>query len=412
MVNLSLDELDSCVNCNAGLIAASNICPQCGWPKDKPIESVKEESEDIENVSDAETPQVEFVNRLPRPAGVRMLGMAYVIFGILGVAVSIILGSLIIYVILAGAMSGLGAIGGVGMPMPLPMGGADPAIMASLNMISEIPGLEVFGTVIMGLVNASSMMDVSSMMQMLGIVGGVTAVGVMIGLVYFMFGRYLLKGNKWTRYLVIAAAILSIPAYIPFESGVGLILFVDAAISGLIIYYLLKSNVRAYFNQTSIKKPKTKESKIKTSQTTESMSEVESTTELMSEVESTKLISKTRPMGVTILVILVALSGTIVILLGLLFSTYAAIIGIETGAYLGVISGVLVALGLVTLVMAWGLEKAKSWAWSITRILVAISIVVDIISQNVAGLVIHGIILYYLYTHTVKDYFGKSEQRL
>jgi len=409
-----LVDLDSCVNCNAGLIAASTICPQCGWPKDKPIESVKEEENDIESEPSTETPQVEFVNRVHRPAGVRTLGMAYVIFGILGVSVSIILGSLLMYVIMGNAMSGLGAIGGSGMsmPIPLPIGGVDPAIMASLNMISKIPGLEVFGTVIMGLANASRMMDVGSMMLMLGIVAGVTIVGIIIGLVYFMFGRYLLRGNKWARYLVIAAAIISIPAYISFESGVSVILFVDAAISGLIIYYLLKPHVRAYFNQTSIKKPKTKESKIKTLQTSESMSEVESTTESMSEVESTKLISKTRPMGVTILVVLVALSGTIVVLFGLLFSTYAAIIGIETGGFLGVISGVLVALGIVTLVMAWGLEKAKSWAWSITRILVAISIVVDLIAQNVAGLIVHGIVLYYLYTPIVKDYFGKSAQRL
>ena len=258
-----MEDLDICVNCNAGLIAASNICPQCGWPKDKPIESVKEETEDVEI---EESSEVEFVNRLPRPAGVRMLGMAYVIFGIISVVVSIIVGSLIMYVILAGAMSGLGAIGGVGMPMPLPMGGADPAIMASLNMISEIPGLEVFGTVIMGLANAGSMMDVGSMMQMLGIVGGVTAVGVMIGLVYFMFGRYLLKGNKWARYLVIVFAILSIPLFIPFVTEINVILVADAAISGLILYYLFKPHVRAYFNQSSIKKPKSKKSKIEKSE--------------------------------------------------------------------------------------------------------------------------------------------------
>ena len=125
----------------------------------------------------------------------------------------------------------------------------------------------------------------------------------------------------------------------------------------------------------------------------------------------TKLKStKVRPTGVTILVILMAISGTFVVLIGLLFSTYAAIVGIDTGAFLGVISGVLVILGIATLVTAWGLEKGKSWAWSITRILVIISIVFDIISQNVIGLIIDGVILYYLYRPVVKAYFGKSKQ--
>ena len=80
--NIPMVDLDSCVNCNAGLISASEICPQCGWQKDKPIETERAESEDIEIVSDAETPQVKFVNRLHRPAGVRMLGMVFILFGI------------------------------------------------------------------------------------------------------------------------------------------------------------------------------------------------------------------------------------------------------------------------------------------------------------------------------------------
>ena len=266
MVNSSLDELDSCINCNAGLIAASSICPQCGWPKGKPIEPVKEDNENEPDVE--ESTEVEFVNRLPRPAGVRMLGMAYVVFGIIGVSVSIIFGSLIMYLIIAGAMSGLGAIGdaGMAMPMPLPTGGADPAIITSLGTISVIPGMEVIGNTMMGFANSSSMMDVSMMMEMMMVVGVVMAVGVMIGLVYFMFGRYLLRGNKWVRYLVIISAIISIPVIIPFVSEINFMMLGSAAVSGLILYYLFKPHVRAYFAQAPIKKPKNKESKIEKSE--------------------------------------------------------------------------------------------------------------------------------------------------
>jgi len=176
---------------------------------------------------------------------------------------------------------------------------------------------------------------------------------------------------------------------------------------------MLKSKAREYFNQTSTNKP-IKKFKTKTSPTVKVKStKVKQTVELESPQGKsiTKLKStKVRPTGVTILVILMAISGTFVILIGLLFSTYAAIVGIDTGAFLGIISGVLVILGIATLVMAGGLEKGKSWAWSITRILVIISIVFEIISQNVIGLIIDGVILYYLYRPVVKAYFGKNKQ--
>ena len=83
-------DLDECVNCVAGLLAVSDICPQCGWPKDKPIEPVEEveisqpTEEPVEEVdispSTEEPTEVKFVNRLPRPAGVRMLGMSFIVF--------------------------------------------------------------------------------------------------------------------------------------------------------------------------------------------------------------------------------------------------------------------------------------------------------------------------------------------
>ncbi len=253
-------DLDSCVNCNAGLIAASTICPQCGWPKDKPIKSV-EEIEEIEVPTDEPT-EVKFVNRLYRPAGVRMLGMLLIVSGISLAAGAIIFGSFIMFVTISGAMGSLGGIGDSNMVMPLPIGNVDPAMMSSLNdVINKIPYMDVLVGSTMMLATSASMMNFETMLVILTGVGMFTAAVVAIGLVYFMFGRYLLKGNKWARYLIIVSAVITIPAFIPFVDGFDLSILVSALSSGLILYYLFKPNVRAYFNQPPIKKAKKSKSK-------------------------------------------------------------------------------------------------------------------------------------------------------
>ena len=252
-------DLDSCVNCNAGLISASTICPQCGWPKDKPIESVK----DVEIEPDTEPTEVKFVNRLPRPAGVRMLGMLFIVNGILLAAGAIIFSSFILFVTVSGAMGSLGGIGDPNMVIPLPIGGVDPTMMSSLNdVINEIPYMDVLVGSTMMLATSASMMSFEAMLVILTGVGMFTAAVVAIGLVYFMFGRYLLKGNKWARYLVIVSAVISIPAFIPFVDELDLSILISALFSGLILYYLFKPNVRAYFSQPPIKKAKSKNPEI------------------------------------------------------------------------------------------------------------------------------------------------------
>jgi len=122
---------------------------------------------------------------------------------------------------------------------------------------------------------------------------------------------------------------------------------------------------------------------------------------------------KVRPIGVTILGILEIISGIIAIVGGLFVATFSAMMGTEIfAAYGGVISGVLIVIGIVSFVMAWGLLAGKSWAWTITLILTIISVIFDLASFNVFGLIIEAIILYYLFRPHVKAYFGKSEQVL
>jgi len=120
---------------------------------------------------------------------------------------------------------------------------------------------------------------------------------------------------------------------------------------------------------------------------------------------------KVRPTGVTILAALEIISGISAIGAGALFGSMSDMMSdmmeIEFGAYAGAISGGMIVLGIASFVMAWGLLKGKSWAWTITLILTIISLISGLVSINVIGIIINGIILYYLYRPHVKAYFGK-----
>jgi hypothetical protein len=83
------------------------------------------------------------------------------------------------------------------------------------------------------------------------------------------------------------------------------------------------------------------------------------------------------------------------------------------GGFLGVIGGMLIVIGIASFVVAWGLLTGKGWAWIVTIIIVIISIILNIILivsgsfESVIGLIIDGIIIYYLYRPSVKSYFGR-----
>jgi hypothetical protein len=83
---------------------------------------------------------------------------------------------------------------------------------------------------------------------------------------------------------------------------------------------------------------------------------------------------------------------------------------------LGIAFGiVLVAIAIVSFVVAYGLLKGKRWAWTVSIILSIISIVWNVITLvtaanygGIIGIIISAIILYYLYRPHVKAYFGKG----
>ncbi len=435
-------DIGKCVNCGAGPISVSDICPQCGFLKRKSAEfieaknkaandieldeseeeldgvvvenyeeSVGKVADDIENPSRKKSTKVK--NKISRPAGVRLISVSYMLFGICLMLFGIIFVSAVMFLVMSDVMGELGGIGGGmgNMPMLPGMGGIDASTKSSLGNIidlNRIAGSPSASEIEMRM-NSSGIMNMSVMMDILGETAVIAIIEIIVGLVIFGIGLFLFKGKKLARPAIIVSSIISIPLVASFVTIDTLVLLGMVAFNGVVLFYMFKSKAREYFNQTTTKKSKTKTSpavKVKSSKVRPTVESESPQGKPITKLKSTKV----RPTGVTILVILMAISGSFVVLIGLLFSTYAAIVGIDTGAFLGVISGVLVILGIATLVTAWGLEKGKSWAWSITRILVIISIVFDIISQNVIGLIIDGVILYYLYRPVVKAYFGKSKQ--
>jgi hypothetical protein len=81
------------------------------------------------------------------------------------------------------------------------------------------------------------------------------------------------------------------------------------------------------------------------------------------------------------------------------------------------IGGILLAMAIVSFVVAYGLLKGLGWAWTVTVILSIISIVLNALSiaagniSSIISIIISGIILYYLYRPHVKAYFGKGVSR-
>lgn len=125
-----------------------------------------------------------------------------------------------------------------------------------------------------------------------------------------------------------------------------------------------------------------------------------------------------RPLGVTILAALEILGGIVALLGGIYVASSGAAAGMLLSSSAlgtaagGVLGGVLIVLGLVALVIAYGFLKGIKWGWWIAIVLYVLGIISGIVSL-IAGsygviisLIIDAIILYYLTRPHVKSWFG------
>lgn len=156
---------------------------------------------------------------------------------------------------------------------------------------------------------------------------------------------------------------------------------------------------------------------------------------------------KSRPIGVTIIAILNIIGGVLMLFFGIGLITLGAVLPtlppsvfnqsqlqgnltagqasippgpppmvLQSLLVFGVaIGAVLVAIAIVSFIVAYGLLKGRGWAWTVSVILSIISIVSNAVSiattynfGGIVGIIISGIILYYLYRPHVKAYFGKG----
>jgi hypothetical protein len=128
--------------------------------------------------------------------------------------------------------------------------------------------------------------------------------------------------------------------------------------------------------------------------------------------------NKTRPLGVTVIAILIIIAGILTLLVGVgsIAVGPLTVLGLVFVAF-GAIS---LAIGIAYLVMGYGLLKGRGWAWTISTIVLIIGIIIDLISLprviaagsnfsgDIVSIAISAFILYYLYRPHVKAYFGKT----
>ena len=93
----------------------------------------------------------------------------------------------------------------------------------------------------------------------------------------------------------------------------------------------------------------------------------------------------------------------------------------EISGYFHILGIILIALAIASFVVSWGLLKGKGWAWISAIILSIIGIVIGVIIivldgttgdissviGQIMGIIINGIVLWYLHRQNVKSYFGR-----
>lgn len=136
-----------------------------------------------------------------------------------------------------------------------------------------------------------------------------------------------------------------------------------------------------------------------------------------------------RPTGVTILAVLAAIVGVLALCGALALVGLGSILGGIAGSRLGAGAGILVGslgviFGLFTLVIAllelafaYGAWNLRPWAWMLGIVAQGISVVLGLVrlvdgrgiaSGEIIGIVISGLIIYYLRTPEVKRAFGRA----
>jgi len=106
-----------------------------------------------------------------------------------------------------------------------------------------------------GRMSSAGVFDMDAIMQVITEASVIAIIEITLGIFAVIVGIGLLKGKKLARIVTIVSAVISIPLAVLFVENLdNLILLGMAAFDGIVLYYMFKPKVRAYFSQTSIKK--------------------------------------------------------------------------------------------------------------------------------------------------------------
>ena len=122
-----------------------------------------------------------------------------------------------------------------------------------------------------------------------------------------------------------------------------------------------------------------------------------------------------RPLGITILAILEALVAIVFMIAGFGALAVGGLMGVVgLGGFASLLSygtgGVLIAIGVLSLVAAWGLWSGLRWAWYVSLALAVLSILIGILllPGSLLWLTIEAVIVYYLTRPHVKAFFRST----
>ena len=131
--------------------------------------------------------------------------------------------------------------------------------------------------------------------------------------------------------------------------------------------------------------------------------------------------SKMRPTGITILIILEAIGSLILLVGGIALVALGRFAGdmipvpiprALVGGLFALFGVVFLVLGLAGFFVCWGLWGGKGWAWSVALVLAVIGAIIGLTSLpgGIVGLAVNGFIAYYLWQPHVKAFFSKGVQ--
>lgn len=124
---------------------------------------------------------------------------------------------------------------------------------------------------------------------------------------------------------------------------------------------------------------------------------------------------KDRPAGVTVLAILnglfavlLLLAGMVLVMAGPLIGFLVPFVGPFAGLILGLFGLFLVFIGIVGVIVTWGMLNGKQWAWWLTIIFSILIFLMGVttLPAGIVSLIISGTTLFYFTRPHVKSYFG------